>query len=221
MITIQPLEGDDSAFIQIVESAVYSLLEAKGPEQVILINIDNWFDFKWRDFSGKLLGALGTWNISQPRIPPFIPSRVVSERGYKRDDLSYVEKGDTHYHGYRSSGENITTGQIRSNSLLMIWYSGDTLNSHLGCLMVYDFTEVSPKTFYLSFSKKEKWKVHKTYGISRAEATELGGLNHNPPAEVLEYEIPKFTAPMRIRSPRLAPDVDRSILKKTIVDECD
>ena len=48
------------------------------PAEIYLVCIDRWFDAKWLNFSGKVLGALGVWR-SRTTIPPFHPHRVLGE----------------------------------------------------------------------------------------------------------------------------------------------
>jgi hypothetical protein len=49
-------ETDDPRFIELLSFAVRGVFESSKPEQVWLIQIDNWFDHKWLNFSG--IGAV-------------------------------------------------------------------------------------------------------------------------------------------------------------------
>ncbi len=56
---IADIPADDLEFIQLVRHAVSAELEGKAVHGLFLIRIDNWFDHKWRNFSGKGRVALG------------------------------------------------------------------------------------------------------------------------------------------------------------------
>jgi hypothetical protein len=53
-------EMDDPGFIDIFNLLVVSYITSHSPEQVWLIQIDNWFDQKWLHFSGNVAVPLGT-----------------------------------------------------------------------------------------------------------------------------------------------------------------
>ena len=95
-------EFDDAPdFIGHVEQVVNGVVRRHLPETLVLIKINNWFGSKWLGFSGKALGALGVWNKprNEPadniRIPPFVPSRVVSQRSFAAPTYEEVAKPRT------------------------------------------------------------------------------------------------------------------------------
>src|SRR5438874_12134532 len=73
---ITPEFDDASDFVTKVEQAVNGIIRRHAPEAIFLIKIDNFFGSKWLGFSGKFMGALGSWNkpYDKPaddiRIPP-------------------------------------------------------------------------------------------------------------------------------------------------------
>jgi hypothetical protein len=45
-------ETDDPGFIAVLNSLVQGLISNRAPEELWIIQIDNWFDHKWFRFSG-------------------------------------------------------------------------------------------------------------------------------------------------------------------------
>jgi len=96
---IMPAFDDAPDFVKQVEQVVNGIIHRHSPEIVVLLKIDNWFGSNWLGFSGKLLGALGIW--SEPynqsadniRIPPFVPSRVVSQRRFVGPSYEEIDGG--------------------------------------------------------------------------------------------------------------------------------
>jgi hypothetical protein len=93
---ISPDIDDSLEFIALVEQLCLGVVFRFNPKQFVVIKIDNWFGSKWLGFSGKVLGAMGSWNKPQDhpateiRIPPFVPNRVVSERWFSAPSYDEV-----------------------------------------------------------------------------------------------------------------------------------
>jgi len=175
MIEILPGDNDDSGFTVIVENIINKTIENVTPDEIFLTKIDNWFDFKWRAFSGKTLGAVGVWN-KELTIPPFIPDRVLEQSYYQKSNESYVKQVGHYLHGYQSSGENIGR-KLKSYSFaptrMFVWFSGNTKNSLRGSIMIYQIKKEAKYSFYVSFLKKDNWQIYKTDEISRNEVLSL------------------------------------------------
>lgn len=77
MIELVPSENDDLAFLQLAQRIVNGAVATLGMREVYLVQIDNWFDFKW-------LGFWSRWGKEQELttlfVPPFNPNRVRSEK---------------------------------------------------------------------------------------------------------------------------------------------
>ncbi len=108
------------------------------PDEIYIVQIDNWFDHKWRAFSGKTLGAVGVWN-STLTIPPFEPNRVINQFYYRKDKDTYVLQPakPLHIHQWSSSNLQRFLKQI-TEAGLFAWYSGETKNNDAGSLLVYN-----------------------------------------------------------------------------------
>lgn len=171
MIRVHAQINDDLKFTSLTEAFVNRLVNAVSPGELYLVKIDHWFDFKWRGFQGKLLGALGLRDFEKLRVPPFIPDRVIEQRHFEKDGGEYSE-GEAGLHFYQSSSKSLTSkGLVAvSSPRLFIWYSGGTKDFHRGSLMVYVIEKEGPKSFYISLSKGTEWGSLKTDGISKNEA---------------------------------------------------
>lgn len=75
MIEIKRTEDDDSEFVTLVSRLISGVVLRHDAEKLYLVHIKNWFDHKWLEFSGKVLGALGVWQ-RRMTYPPFNPNRV-------------------------------------------------------------------------------------------------------------------------------------------------
>ncbi len=176
MIEILPSEKDDSEFILIIEKILKNFVQSHLPKEVYVIKIDSWFDFKWRAFMGKYLGAAGFWNKEQLRIPPFIPDRVLEQIYFQKLNEEYVKRVHADLHIYQTSSNNITGKRklvTSSGSRLFCWFSSNTKNTQSGSLMFYHIKPEDSDTFYVSFLKKKNWQIYKTDQISRNEVSNL------------------------------------------------
>lgn len=167
MIDISPSENDDKNFIEIVGRILQFEVKFAQPEDVFVTKVNHWFDFKWRGFSHKILGALGVWR--EPlRIPPFIPDRIIEEKHFQKIGENYELKDLYQLHIYQQSSENAER-KINRKSAIYLWFSSDTTNNSQGSLMIYKFDKDSQDSWYVSFIKKPDWQIYKTDNISKAE----------------------------------------------------
>ena len=176
MIEILPTENDDSDFTLIVEKILKSFIQNLEPMEIYIFKIDHWFDFKWRAFTGKMVGVLGSWNNKELRIPPFIPDRVEEQLYFQRENKTYIKKEAYDLHIYQTSSNNITGKRklvTSSEPRFFLWFSGDTKNTLRGSLMIYQIKKEDSFTLYVSFLRKENWQIYKTDGISRKEVLAL------------------------------------------------
>ena len=167
MIEIESSKNDDKNFIELVQQILNVGINLGQPEEVFIVKVDHWFDFKWLTFSHKILGAVGVWNEIL-RIPPFIPDRIVEELYFEKVGKDYEKRISNPLHIYQPS-ENNTRRKIKRNSALFVWFSSETTVNTQGSLMVYFFAKDFQKAWYVSFIKKAKWQIYKTDKISKAE----------------------------------------------------
>ena len=171
MIEILPTESDDKNFVKIVEQILDVGLNLGSPEEVFTVKVDHWFDYKWRSFSHKTLGALGV--REEPlRIPPFIPDRIVEQNYFQKVGENYQPKDAKPIHIYQQSEWNAAR-KINRKSALYIWFSGETATNSQASLMVYHFKEDFQNSWYVSFMKKSEWQIYKTNNISKTNVRSM------------------------------------------------
>src|SRR5436309_112420 len=97
-------ETDDPKFITLLNSLVRGLIREDSPQELWIIQIDNWFDHKWLRFSGvgtvdfpfpafmnRCDAALREFYQDKVTFPPFTPNRVLGQWSFVRVDDHYAE----------------------------------------------------------------------------------------------------------------------------------
>jgi hypothetical protein len=174
--------NDDPGFIEALNSIVSELIADNAPEQLWIIQIDNWFDHKWLGFSGYGLIAS---NIPLDRydtvkaesyqekvtFPPFAPNRVMRQfsfvrigDGYTESPLPALPHGDERKHSETNLRRRI---QDFTRSGCFVWYSGNTVVNGRGSVMVYVVTVNHVECWFAAFNRQEEWKVQTTKGVTR------------------------------------------------------
>lgn len=177
-------EADDPRFIELLNSVLRGVFESSKPEQVWLIQIDNWFDHKWLNFSGIGVvdfplpalgvgenGALDEFRQEERTFPPFTPNRVLGQWSYVREGDHYAEAPLArlpHPSDRKSSERNLQRRvQDFAKSGAFIWYSTNTVANGRGSLMVYTVENRKVDSWFASFVRNEDWKMQSTKGVSR------------------------------------------------------
>jgi hypothetical protein len=168
MITYTEAEAlDDSEFLAWVERIIAGVETRFETDQCYVIKIDNWFGQRWLGFSGKTLGALGVANL-RLTLPPFVPSRVVSQRRFLSEGTRPGQ--EQRLHVWQSSGQNLQRhADIVVHEASVFWYSGGTKENHRASFMAYVLTPEGHWPWYIGLRKKETWEVVEALGISRGE----------------------------------------------------
>lgn len=171
MIHIIPSDLDNSNFIDIVQSIINGFINDLNPHEIFLITVDNWFDKKWLNFQGKVLGAVGTWRyLDESRIPPFNPNRILEEKCFKSNNSSGYDRKvvDFNIHIRQHSEDNRQRKITEmSDSAIFIWYSSNTKQNNHGSLMIYPIINGHCNSFYIGFQKQQDWKIINCLGINR------------------------------------------------------
>ena len=172
-------ETDDPYFVELANRVVNGLVARYQPDKVWIIQIDNWFDHKWLKFSGYGLIAS---NIPMDRydtvkaesfqekvtFPPFTPDRVLGQWSYERIGSEYSEFASRklpHGNNRRSSDMNLRSRvQDFSNLALFIWYSGNTVATGRGSVMVYNVSQEQVDCWFLAFNRESEWRLLATKG---------------------------------------------------------
>jgi len=175
-IDIPILDGDDVDFIHLARTALADEVNIVSRE-IYLVKIDQWFGKQWLHFTGKLMGAVGFWK-RRLTVPPFHPNRVVFERHFVLDGkaAAYVEGTSAcdALHIHQTSEEN-TRRYIDdvSDSGTFIWYSGDTLKSGRGCMMVYVVCADERSEWYVEIIRdRSGWRMAKPVDMIYPEKRE-------------------------------------------------
>ena len=159
---------------------ISGLIRNIKPKEFYLCWVDNWFDSKWLNFSGKMLGALGVWKSEDVTIPPFNPNRIIGEGVFNRQDnateessVYKIRKGEKTIHPSQPSSENLNR-KIKhiATDAVFIWANKNPETNNFGCIMAYIIKEGELLTFYVSFENKpeleeeDKWRLHKVVGTT-------------------------------------------------------
>jgi len=163
----RPEETDDPGYLDWVEATVVGVEEAIHTTRTYVVKIDNWFGKRWLGFSGKALGALGV-RKNRLTLPPFIPSRVVSQRRFFEGDAPPGHRKRLHV--WQRSGENLQRNtEIILHGSNAFWYSGRTASNDRGSFMAYVSTPDGHWPWYVSLRRDGTWRVVDCVGIGVPE----------------------------------------------------
>jgi hypothetical protein len=184
---------DDNDFVDLLNALLNALLVQQSPEQLWVIQIDNWFDHKWLRFSGS--GSVGSkfpadWASSfmdrfdsvkeqfwreKLTFPPFAPDRVVGQWSFVHCEGSYIEVPLPvlpHRLSRRRSHSNLNRRvEDFAQSASFVWFSGNTLKNGRGSLMVYSIGSNKPVCWFAAFGRKSGWVLEKTKGIEQKQVS--------------------------------------------------
>jgi len=164
---LQATSNDDPSFVRLVSLIVDALVLQRAPDILVIVAVDNWFDHKWLNFSGKVLGALGVWKRPLT-IPPFHPNRIKVQTVYHlSQEREYKQIEAPPLHIVQSSSENLNRKLAHAtDSGVFVWWSGNTGANAKGSFMVYIQTEIDATSWYVSFDRRDRWTINKTKNIS-------------------------------------------------------
>jgi hypothetical protein len=186
---------DDNDFVDLLNALLNALLAQQTPEQLWVIQIDNWFDHKWLRYSGS--GSVASkfpvdWTSSfmdrfasvkeqfwrdKLTFPPFAPDRVVGQWSFMHAIGGYIEvslEKLPHRETRRRSHSNLNR-RVEDFARLasFVWYSGNTLKNGRGSLMVYVIGPDKPICWFAAFGRKSGWMLERTKGIEKEQVSRL------------------------------------------------
>ena len=196
-VPIQSGLTDDNDFVALVRVLVGSLLSGLNPEQVWIIEVNNWFDHKWLNYSGY--GIIANWMFAgvpssdflsnrldsvkaeffrdKTTFPPFSPDRVLGQWSYVKSGNEYVEAPlpDLPHGTQKAKSAANLNRRIEdfSRNACFIWYSGNTLKNGRGSLMVYSAKDAHVDSWFAAFDRNPVWTLAQTKGISRGEVLRM------------------------------------------------
>jgi hypothetical protein len=194
-ITIQSGLTDDNDFVNLLNSLLKGLVVQQAPEQLWVIQIDNWFDHKWLGYSGS--GSVASkfpvdWSSSfmdrfasvkeqfwqnKLTFPPFTPDRVVGQWSFVHSSQGYAETPLPklpHSESRRRSHSNLQKrAENFVSSASFLWYSGNTLKNGRGSVMVYNIGPPHPVCWFAAFGRDLEWKLERTKGVDKEHVSRL------------------------------------------------
>lgn len=194
---------DDNDFVDLLNVLLNALLVQQTPEQLWVIQIDNWFDHKWLRYSGSgsvasdfppaRTSSFAAWTSLMDRLasvkeqfwrdkltfPPFAPDRVVGQWSFLRSSDGYIEASLPklpHRESRHRSHANLNRRvEHFVQSASFAWYSGNTLKNGRGSLMVYGIGSDNPICWFAAFGRKSGWALQRTKGIGKEQVSRLIG----------------------------------------------
>jgi len=172
MLQLPSTDGDDPGYVELASQIVDGALTSFGASDVFLVQIDNWFDFKW-------LGWRSRRNEAQFRVPMFTPNRVLRELHFVyRKDCGIWESVEMRkpLHTFRPGRTSLAEPLDRyARSAAFVWYSGRSLPDQRGSLMFY-LAGAEGYAWYASFRKAESWTVTDVRQITKRELESFAAL---------------------------------------------
>jgi hypothetical protein len=182
---IKAEEGDSNEFIEIVNKIVSITILQFRIEEICFVNLKNWFDHKWLNFSGKSVVHFDSSGMlkrdaslqeewrEKITVPPFNLNRVIWEKLIRKQKTGN-KMFEKRLHVKKSSNDNIHNRiQNYTKNGLFVWLSSNSKMNKRGSLMVYQVQNEEIETWYANFEERDKWKVLQSKGI---EMNELKGL---------------------------------------------
>jgi len=171
MIKFTKNEYDDVVFLVKAQTITNAVIVELKPKEVFLFKVDNWFDAKWLNFTGKILGVIGKWDYKdQSRIPPFSPNRIIEGSCFSLDNKNAYSKveSEIEIHKFQSSEENFHRRIVDlRESAIFVWYSTNTIQNEHGSLLIYPIENEHCDPFYVGFKKNKEWDIVKAPGSNR------------------------------------------------------
>jgi len=145
---LNPTSDDDPGFVRILSLILDSLVLQHTPEIVVIIQVDNWFDHKWLNFSGKVLGALGVWKHPLT-IPPFHPNRVKAQTMYRVNQRKSMSRSrlllfTSRSRALKTSIASYYTPPTLPRPEFFVWWSSNTAANAKGSLWRTSRMELAP-----------------------------------------------------------------------------
>ncbi len=183
-------ETDDPQFITLLNSLVGGLIEEDAPQELWIIQIDNWFDHKWLRFSGigtvdfqfpafmnRYDGALDEFYQDKVTFPPFTPNRILGQWSFVRVNDDYSEEPLRLLPHPSKKQPSVTNLNRRvasfSRSACFIWYSAKTLANGKASVMVYSAAGDRVEAWFAAFNRHQGWKLQATKGTAREDVQQL------------------------------------------------
>lgn len=174
MIALTQSDRDDLGFIKKSQVLLNEFLQDVKPTEVFILKVDNWFDKKWLNFAGTILGAVDIWKYDEhATLPPFSPNRIVEQFYYQLNDATDLyelsrDHDNFEIHRRQPSAENLGRKIVDiAPSAVFIWYSSNTVLNGQGSMMIYPAEAENCQPFYVGFRKHQTWEVVSAPGTNK------------------------------------------------------
>ena len=188
-MNILPETNDAETFIAQVDALANGLVQKYRPESLILIKVNSWFGSRWLGFSGKILGVgfrrvgvAGVWQENNLSVPPFVPSRIVSQRRFAAPNYLEIAAGSPLHRKVRSRDAMLRQIARIEVDAAVLWYSGNSKITEHGSAMAYIPASDSYFCWYASWARRDTWHIEETTGISHHELSSLTDSADLPPS---------------------------------------
>jgi hypothetical protein len=166
-------DTDAAHFIARVDGIMTGSIRGLELPSVWIVRIDNFFDDRWFQFTGKVLGALGLARRDPLHVPPFHPHRVVSERFFASENGHYVEAPPpARLHISQHSEDNFKKDRRLSSfggRAAFLWYSSASLVNGNAAAMSYVVDGENAFAWYATFSASADWRATHTVATDVAQ----------------------------------------------------
>ena len=168
LFDLAPQDDDNAEFVDLVKSCLRWAASENRPPELYIIKIDNWFDARWCEFSGKAIGAFGTW-MTKLTLPPFVPHRVIWERKFVAPD--YIQSPIRKCIHVKVSGGDAQLRRVSeiAPNASFVWFSGQTKSNGRGALMAYLLHDGSHWPWYTAWTLRDGWRASLLRGVSTEE----------------------------------------------------
>lgn len=169
---VSPLDGDEPAFAAKTDAVIRGVISDVLPARVFVVRIDNWFGGRWLGFVGKGSRGIYGWHTKESlRIPPFVPTRVVSESLWlhQADHGTYAQApAMPSLHKVQRSEKNFDRWVSRLlPDAALFWISGDSVSSGRGAILAHVPTEEGHVAWYAGLVHDNGWHYGERIDISR------------------------------------------------------
>ena len=172
MIKLDNEIGDDKHFIKCVESIAQGIAKSYEPDDLLVVKIDNWFGPKWLGFSGKILGAIGTWP-KKLTVPPFVTNRVVWEHCFQSPTYTQVSHDPVlHIDATSEQASQRRIAKVAPEKAVL-WFSGQSQENSRGAIMSYLPMPENYWTWYTGWNCEKVCTNTVLRGISSSELSSL------------------------------------------------
>jgi hypothetical protein len=173
MIQIDEQSKSQVEFEAIVDKALRNSVRLSQVDEAYLVRVRGWFDYKWEGFSGTVMHEIAIWR-GDLRIPPFHPSRILSEKHFRVDANGLREVNPRQpLHMVQASADNLRRrASDISKSGLFVWYSASGEESDKASLMIYSVVSGESSGWYAGFFRQGDWRLGQVKGIPKRAIVE-------------------------------------------------